>query len=274
MKLKAWSETERKKLEQLQKQLTDLHSARDADICRETVYYESGGVRLGIDVYRPTADKYPGVRPGILFFFGGGFRVGTRLSFRDQAEACARQGYVAFSAEYRISLRYDVNAGDSMRDGAAAWMFLRENAGKWHLDPGRIVLSGGSAGGMVAAMCGPISGKDPAGLALFNPVILDDEDPKSQVSRLVSKEIGGVAVFNTKSVQPGIPVLVMHGEEDQVVPISSIRRYAEYANAHSGNVKLVAYPRARHSFYFSNLNRAFFYLTMGELLQFLEKISG
>ena len=43
MKLKAWSETERKKLEQLQKQLTDLHSARDADICRETVYYESGG---------------------------------------------------------------------------------------------------------------------------------------------------------------------------------------------------------------------------------------
>lgn len=153
MKLKAWSETERKKLEQLQKQLTDLHSARDADICRETVYYESGGVRLGIDVYRPNADKYPGVRPGILFFFGGGFRVGTRLSFRDQAEACARQGYVAFSAGYRISLRYDVNAGDSMRDGAAAWMFLRENAGKWHLDPGRIVLSGGSAGGGWSPPC-------------------------------------------------------------------------------------------------------------------------
>lgn len=159
MKLKAWSETERKKLEQLQKQLTDLHSARDADICRETVYYESGGVRLGIDVYRPNADKYPGVRPGILFFFGGGFRVGTRLSFRDQAEACARQGYVAFSAEYRISLRYDVNAGDSMRDGAAAWMFLRENAGKWHLDPGRIVFPVVRRGGWSPPCAAPSAGR-------------------------------------------------------------------------------------------------------------------
>lgn len=255
-----------------QDDITSFHSLRDAAITCETVYYERGGEMLAIDVYRPNADKYPGVRPGILFFFGGGFRVGTRLAFREQAELCAKQGYVAFSADYRISSLYDVTAADSIRDGAAAWSFVRENAAKWGVDPDKIVLAGGSAGGTIAAMCGFLTGIYPAGLILFNPGVLDREDPESLLATLTGWEIDGVEVTNTQSVWPGMAMLVMHGEADQIVPVSTICRYVDYANAHGGNAKLVTYPDAPHGFFNFNRSRAHFLLTMGEALLFLEML--
>lgn len=76
---------------QTQAEIVARQSARDPEIICETAYYQSGNVWLSIDVYRPNAEKYPGVRPGILFFFGGGFRVGTPLAFREQALICAKQ---------------------------------------------------------------------------------------------------------------------------------------------------------------------------------------
>lgn len=255
-----------------QEDIMELHSLRDAAITCETVYYESDGEKLAIDVYRPNSDKYPGVRPGILFFFGGGFRVGTRFAFREQAEICAKQGYVAFSADYRISSLYDVTASDSICDGASAWLFVRKNAARWGVDPDKVVLAGGSAGGTIATMCGSLTGVNPAGLVLFNPGILEREDPDSILAALTGGEIDGVAVTNTQSVQPGVAVLVMHGEADQIVPVSTIRRYVDYANVHGGNVKLVTYPDAPHGFFNFNRNRAHFLLTMGEVLMFLENL--
>lgn len=257
---------------QRQEEIVAFHSVRDAAITCETVYYERCGVQLAIDVYRPNADKYPGVHSGILFFFGGGFRVGTRLAFREQAEICAKQGYVAFSADYRIASNYEVTAADSIRDGAAAWMYVRENAAKWGVDPDKIVLAGGSAGGTIATMCGPLTGVYPAGLILFNPGILDREDPESLLASLTGWKMDGVAVTNTQSVQPGMAVLVMHGEADQIVPVSTIRSYVDNANAGGGNVKLVTYPDAPHGFFNFNRSRAHFLLTMGEMLLFLEKL--
>lgn len=255
-----------------QEDIASFHSLRDAAITCETVYYERDGVRLAVDVYRPNAGKYPGVRPGILFFFGGGFRVGTRLAFREQAELCAKQGYVAFSADYRISSLYNVTAADSIRDGAAAWLYVRENAAVWGADPDKIVLAGGSAGGTIATMCSSITGVKPAGLILFNPGILDSEDPDSMLAGITGWEIDGVAVTNTQSIQPGMAMLVMHGEADQIVPLSTIRRYVHNVNTNGGNAKLVTYSDAPHGFFNFNRSRAYFLLTMGEALLFLEKL--
>lgn len=258
---------------QTQAEIVARQSARDPEIICETAYYQSGNVWLSIDVYRPNAEKYPGVRPGILFFFGGGFRVGTPLAFREQALICAKQGYVAFSADYRIASLFDVTAEDSIRDGALAWQYVRNTADEWQVDPDRIVLAGGSAGATIASMCGPLTGKYPAGLVLFNPGVLDRAAPQTALNQLLDWEMDGIPITCTTSVQAGMPpMLVMHGEQDQIIPASTIRSYVEHARAQGVDAKLIIYPNVTHGFFNFNRSRAHFLLTMGETLLFLEKL--
>ena len=249
-------------------------SAQDPPIQCETVYYQSDGINLAIDIYRPNEEKYPGSRPGILFFFGGGFYIGTRQAFREQAKACANQGYVAMSADYRISAVHNTRAEDSILDGTRAWDYVRSNAAQWNLNPEKIVLAGGSAGGTIACMCGPLTGVFPQALVLFNPGILDDEYPDATLSKLVGKEMNGVAVTNVNSVEPGCPpVLVMHGEADTTVHFSSAQKFVEHAQSEGVDAKLVSYPGMTHGFFNFFKNRTHYYLTVGELLGFLEKVN-
>lgn len=259
-----------------QQQMVKRVSARDPEITRCQEVYESEGTRLTIDVYLPNKEKYPGIRPGILFFFGGGFRGGTPLAFREHAEACARQGYVAMAADYRVSALYEnVTSKEGMTDGANAWNYVRENAARWDLDPARIVLSGGSAGGLIAAMCGRISGVNPAGLALFNPGFLDENNGPAALADILGTEVRGIPVVNAKDILPDTPpTLIMHGEEDQIISIETIRRYVENAKAAGVDVRLVSYPGMTHGFFNYNRDRAHYYLTMGELLMFLQRICG
>lgn len=256
-----------------QKEIVAAQSARDPAICREIVHYQNNGVELSIDIYRPNSEKYPGMRPGVLFFFGGGFKVGTPLAFREQAEVCAREGYVAFSADYRISSLYDVNARDSICDGAAAWLYVRENAEQWNLDINKVVLAGGSAGGTIAAMCGPLTGIQPAGLVLFNPGVRDNDNPQTLMCKLTDREINGVPVLCIDSVQSDTPpILIQHGEEDKLISVDTVRRFAKNAAAHGVDVDLIIYPNVGHGFFNFNRSRGHFLLTLGRMLLFLERL--
>lgn len=250
-----------------------MQSAQDLQILCQTEYYESEGVRLAMDVYQPDRETYPGLRPGILFFFGGGFQVGWRKAFQMQAAECAKQGYVAFSADYRIGSVYGSTPWDSMRDGAAAWCYVRENASRWQVDPERIVLSGGSAGGLIALMCGRISGVQPAGLALFNPAILDGESRDDSLAALLGVGTGSVPLIDSNHPDPDMcPALIQHGEEDRTVPIANIRQFASVCAALGRDVTLKVYPGVGHGFFNLFRSRPHFHLTTGELLLFLQRV--
>lgn len=264
-----------KKAGMTQEQTVAFQSTRDPEITCITEIYESEGTALAVDVYGPNREKYPGLRPGILFFFGGGFRVGIRHAFREQAQACARHGYVALSADYRIRSVHGTTPRESMVDGAAAWLWLRANAARWRLDPNRVVLSGGSAGGLIAAMCGPITGIYPAGLALFNPAIPDGGRADDPIAQLTGRMVDDVPVLTSTGIRPGMPpMLLLHGEDDQIIPAYVMRALAQNANAQGVKTKLVLYPGMAHGFFNYNRDRAHFYLTLGELLMFLDALNA
>lgn len=259
-----------------QEETVKAQSSLDMPVTMQTEYYTSDGTELGIDIWRPNPEAFPGVRPGVLFFFGGGFVIGTRKLFQKHCEILATQGYVAMTADYRIRSLHGVTARESHIDGARAWEFVREHANRWSLDKDHIVLAGESAGGMIAAMCGRLSGVDPIGLVLYNPGVLDAENGPETLSRLTGTEVDGMPVMNVKFAKAGDPpVLFFHGEKDITVPFKNAQAYVEDARAKGVDVSFITYPEVIHGYISCyNPGRAYFYLTMGEMLLFVNKLNG
>lgn len=259
---------------QEQQRLVQLkQSEADPEISTFTEYYESDGTRLALDVYIPNREKFPGIRPGILFFFGGGFWVGWRKAFQEQAKECAKQGYTAFCADYRIKSVHGSTPWDSMRDGAAAWRYVRENANRWQVSPQQIVLSGGSAGGLIALMGGKLTGIQPAGLALFNPAIPDGGTEADPLWSLIGSDKMRTVIDSLHPDPDMCPALILHGEDDQIVPVERVRVFAHSAAAMGRDVTLKIYPHMGHGFFNHFRDRAHFHLTVGELLIFLQGIN-
>ena len=105
---------------------------------------------LKINLYFPSDWKTYDHRPAIVFFFGGGFSSGDPSQFNTKAEYFAGRGMVAGSAEYRIKNKHKTKPEDSIQDAKSTVRWLRMNAPKLGIDPGRIVASGGSSGGACA----------------------------------------------------------------------------------------------------------------------------
>ncbi len=259
------------RMQALHQQTVARQQKRDAAITKTTEYYESDGVRLGIDIYQPNETEFPGIRPGILLFFGGGFMVGCKDAFGPQAEELAKHGYVAFSADYRITALHGTTAPDSMLDGAAAWTYVRENAAKWNLDPERLAAGGGSAGGLIALMTGPLSGVFPKALVLFNPGVFSTRDQEN--GKRFESWTTRFPIMNTEMLKAGMPpMLIMHGEDDTTVPYAGVKEFSEKACSLGIDSRLKTYPGAKHGFFNFNRSRAHYFLTLGETILFLDEV--
>ncbi|MEI6074845.1 MAG: alpha/beta hydrolase [Verrucomicrobiota bacterium] len=86
-------------------------------------------------------------RPTIIFFFGGGWTVGTPIQFYPECAHFADEGYIAISADYRIASVNHTTPFDGVTDGKSAIRWVRQHAAELGLDPARIVAAGASAGG-------------------------------------------------------------------------------------------------------------------------------
>lgn len=106
--------------------------------------------RQTLDVYTP-----PSAAPGLpvaVFFYGGSWDTGRRSDYRWVGQALAAQGFVAIVADYR--LYPDVRFPAFLEDCALAVRWAADNAAQYGGDPGRIVLTGHSAGAYNALMVG------------------------------------------------------------------------------------------------------------------------
>jgi len=100
-----------------------------------------------IVVYTP--DK-PGVYPAILDIHGGGWKDRQVEADRPMMERLATRGFVTAIVSYRLSGEAKYPA--ALSDGKSAVRFLRANAAKYKIDPARIGVMGGSAGGHLSGL--------------------------------------------------------------------------------------------------------------------------
>jgi acetyl esterase/lipase len=185
-------------------------------------YKMSGDQPRRLEVYFPP-DHNPAQAkvPAIIFFHGGGWQGGNLTQFRAACRHFAERGLVAVTAEYRMHPKGtpDFNeSGESRKrvcitDAKSAIRWLKTKAAEFGIDPQKIIVGGGSAGGHLAVLATRQPGLDDpsddtsidtkvAAYVLFNPAFEQKDQTDREVDAL--QHIGGDMA----------PAIVFFGDQD------------------------------------------------------------
>lgn len=197
--------------------------------------------QMSMDILRPISEN---PLPVIVWIAGGGWRNLDKNNFMPQLVQFAQKGYIIASIEHRLT--NEAIFPSQIEDVKAAIRFLRANAKTYNIDPKRIGVWGESAGGYLAAMLGTTgniqefegsgywqeaSSKVQAAVVWYAPtdflqfVNNREDDPSSREALFLG---GSVKAHPEKAVKASPltyisadtpPFLIMHGDQDYLVPM-------------------------------------------------------
>lgn len=168
---------------------------------------------------------------------------------------------------------------ESLKDAKSAIRFLRENALEFHIDTAKIIASGGSAGGHLAAATALIDRFEeqndnltisciPNALILFNPVI--DNGPGGYgYERIGQKYKDFSPLHNINKGAP--PTIIFLGTSDHLVPVETAKYYKTIMEKVGSRCDLFLYEGQKHGF-FNYRNRIYYDQTILEADKFLISI--
>lgn len=240
-------------------------------VVSDVPYCTGGGQSLLMDVFLPKRrNRRP--TPAVLWIHGGGWERGDKNG-NSGAQLLANAGFVTASLFYRLS-------GDSpfpadIEDCKCAIRFLRANATKYGIDPKRIGVAGASAGGHLAelvATAGPNAGLEGAGGWQKTSSKVEAASAYYGVSDFtvgamqIQRHTGAVVLKlfrGSEKEKPELyrkasplfyvskdapPLLLVHGEKDDLVPFEQSVRMAERYRQAGLKVELILVKNAGHDF--------------------------
>ncbi len=251
----------------------------------EYMFAQRDTCQLFMSVYDPAPEsdtRFEGkAKPTILFIFGGGFISGDRNSrgylpwFRKYND----NGYKVITIDYRLGLKGAGNVGAGnvgtiynaiqigVEDLFSATSYIIENAEALDVDPSNIVVSGSSAGAMIAMqaewhICNRSGhagmlpeGFNYAGIMPFSGAILSREG-------------------KIKYAKEPAPTLFFHGTDDKIVNYRSIKFFKNRFQGASPLAEIFARNGYNYSIYRFEGNQheiaSAFLKTFPEQLRFLE----
>ena len=238
-------------------------SATAGEVLKDVTYCTNGGSDQKMDIYLPEA----GNGAAIMFIHGGGWSSGSKSggSGLEMIPELVSRGYVVVSIDYRLAPQNKFPA--QMEDVTCAVLYLKRNADDYEIDPERIGAYGGSAGGHLAALLGTtgghgyeqgISAEDAEVAAivdLFGPA---DFTIDFAGSRSIAQSVFGTTDRTSKALIQASPVthvtpddppfLIIHGELDDLVPISQSETLLAALLAAGVEAELVRVENGAHGF--------------------------
>jgi acetyl esterase/lipase len=223
----------------------------------ELTYKQVDTVQLGLKIFYPPAYKKGERLPTIVFFFGGGWTGGSMTQFEPHALHFAAKNMIAVLVDYRVKTRHNTSPFESVKDAKSAIRYLRQHAAELEVDANRIVASGGSAGGHLAAACFTneslnessddlaISAK-PNALVLFNPVIDNGKDGYG-FERIGENYITFSPIHN---IQKGFPPTIFFlGTKDKLIPVATAEMFKKKIEQVGGRCELFLSEDQPHGFF-------------------------
>lgn len=198
------------------------------------IYKTVDTFELKVDIFYTDQSLKKKNNTAIVFFHGGGWAYGSPSEFFTTCERYAKMGIVTFSVQYRLSIENGViphstiSPIESVMDAKSAMRWIRENAGKLHIDRNKIVASGQSAGGHLAlctAMIDEYNEKSdnlkiscrPDALLLFSACVNAVEGWCDRLLAERRNKIWSISPFH--NVKGGLPPMIeFHGIDDEQVP--------------------------------------------------------
>ncbi|MGH7895109.1 MAG: alpha/beta hydrolase fold domain-containing protein [Candidatus Binatia bacterium] len=246
---------------------------RDVERVRDVEYHRAGTRRLRLDVYRRR--DHPTGCPTLLQIHGGGWMVGSK---NEQGVPLmlhlAARGWVCVSADYRLSPY--ATFPDPLVDVKHAIRWIREHAAAYGANPDFLVVTGGSAGGHLAALVA-LTGNDAEYQPGFEDVdtsvrgcvafygVYDFTNRHGHYRNPGLEKLLERYVMKTKRAHAGDayekaspmsrvhaaapPFFVIHGDRDTLVPVAEARRFSEaLRTALHAPVAYAEIPGAQHAF--------------------------
>lgn len=241
-------------------------------------YIDDGDSAQRLDIYYPEQPPEE-QQPLIVHIHGGGWMGGSK--YPCDVRMMTAHGYVVASVEYRFSQKAKFPA--QIQDCQAAIRWLRANAPRYHINPNKVGVIGGSAGGHLASLVGVTGGKK-----VFTPIggnedqsdavqcVCDIFGPKNFASVVEQakkdKNVKNIFEFNTPSdpyseligsklsdkdktaaVSPvtyvdknSPPTLILHGTHDNMVPYAQSEEFEATMKKNGAPVWLQKFPGAGH----------------------------
>lgn len=239
----------------------------DVNIVRDVVYKRVNGRDLSLDVYSPKSISRP--LPVVIWIFGNRWSKGTKN--HPPPLNLMSHGYIVVSIEYRLSGEAPFPA--AIEDCKAAVRWIRANASAYHFDADHIGAWGHSAGGHLAALLGTSGDiselEDGGGNSSFSSrvqAVCDLAGPSDivQFYDTVSRSNDGMASIAKSSIEQFLggrveenrtkaiaasattyiskddaPFLIIHGENDESIPVSQSKILADKLKAAGVPVTLI-----------------------------------
>jgi acetyl esterase/lipase len=246
---------------------------------RDLAYVPEGDEAQRLDLYLPeSVPERP--LPLIVHIHGGGWIGGSK--FPCPLLHLVGRGYAVASIEYRFSQKAKFPA--QIQDCQAALRWLRAHSDEYHLNPDKVGVVGGSAGGHLSALVGMAGGKQafpkigghddvsdrvtcvcniygPANFATVMQQAEDDANirnvfpfnmPGDPYSGLIGVSLNSDR-DKTNAVSPvhyasrdNPPMLILHGTHDALVPYAQSVELAKVLKAQGVEVWLQTLPGSGH----------------------------
>lgn len=248
-------------------------AAEAVTVTPDVVYGHKDGLALTMDVFTPAQAN----GAGVLFMVSGGWF--SHWMPPEQFEAYARplldHGFTVFAVRHGSSPRYPLpEIVDDVRRGVR---FVRAHAAQFHVDPARLGVTGGSAGGHLSLMLGTTADDgDPqakeellhtsdrvaAVVAWYPPTDLrsfvnpETHYPKDYPALRMDATQTEVCSPYLHVTADDAPTLLVHGDQDTLVPLKESQQIVpEFQGKHVA-VELLVIPGAGHGYKGAEQDRA------------------